>query len=55
MMCAWLILLCPSHSSRVLREVGLVGGNPTMNTTPGFVGGEDSFFFKFLFFVVVLL
>ena len=33
MMCAWLILFHPSHSSRVLSEiVGLVGGNPTMNT-----------------------
>ena len=29
---AWLILLLPSHSSRVLSGDGLVGGNPTMNT-----------------------
>ena len=26
------VLFCPSHSSRVLSGVGLVGGNPTMNT-----------------------
>ena len=24
-------LFCPSHSSRVLNGVGVVGGNPTMN------------------------
>ena len=32
MMCVWSILFCPSHSSRVLIGVDLVGGNPTMNT-----------------------
>ena len=32
MMCAWLILFYPSHSSRVLSGNSLVGGNPTMNT-----------------------
>ena len=31
MMCAWFILFCPPHNS---RGVGLVGGNPTMNTLP---------------------
>ena len=48
MMFAWFILFWPSHSSRVLIGVGLVGGNPTVNTNntitlPGFVGGGDSF------------
>ena len=28
----FLVLFCPFHCSRVLSGVGLVGGNPTMNT-----------------------
>ena len=32
MMCAWLILFCPCHSSRELIGVDLVSGNPKMNT-----------------------
>ena len=27
-----IIIFLPSHSSKVLRGDGLVGGNPTMNT-----------------------
>ena len=27
-----IIIILPSHSSKVLRGDGLVGGNPTMNT-----------------------
>ena len=46
MMCARLTLFYPSHSSRVLSGVGLVGGNPAMNT-PRLRGGEDCFFFNF--------
>ena len=44
------------HSSRVLIGDGLVGGNPTINTSRlrSFRGG-DSFFFKFSFTVLVLL
>ena len=48
MMCAWLVLFCPSHSFRVLSGDGLVGGNPTMNT-PRLRRGGGIAIFKFKF------
>ena len=51
---------CPSHSSRVLGGVGLVGRNPTMNTNTNTItprlrrGGVASFSSLFLLVVVLL-
>ena len=53
MTCVVIIILfyfLPSHSSKVLRGDGLVGGNPTMNTPRLRRGGgiaSSSFFFFF--------
>ena len=53
MMCAWLLLFCPSHSFRVLNGAGLVGRNPTMNTPRLHGGGRIAS--SSLFLLVVLL
>ena len=44
-----IIIILPSHSSKVLRGDGLVGGNPTMNT-PRLRRGGDSFLFVYFIF-----
>ena len=53
MMCAWLVLFCPSYSSEVLSGVGLVGGNPTMNTPPRLRRGGIASYSSFIFTCVV--
>ena len=54
MVCAWLILFCPPHSSRVLSGVGLVGGNPTMNALR-LRGGIGYLLLQVLFLLVVVV
>ena len=48
-------LFCPSYSSIVLSGVGLVGGNPTMNTPRLRRKGRIASSLSFFLLVVVLL
>ena len=49
MTCVVIFFFLPSHSSKVLRGDGLVGGNPTMNT-PRLRRGGGSFLFVYFIF-----